>query len=101
LDSNYLNTELQVRQKLIFDTFEAVRYFEMKLKLFRKEFENGNMCYLSSCELLHKDGSVCIPFPSVRVQEMVVVLPENFKMRFTAFVAMVHSGIKSAMLQKN
>jgi hypothetical protein len=53
--ANDLNTKPQVQQKLISD----VRAFEMKLKLFRKQLENVNMCHFSSCVLLHNDGSVC------------------------------------------
>jgi hypothetical protein len=78
LDLNYLNTELQVRQKLIFDTFEAVGYFEMKLKLFWQELENGDLwrIYLPvNCFI--KMGQYVF-LPSVRAQEIIVLLPENF-----------------------
>jgi hypothetical protein len=40
-----LNTKPQDQQKLIPDMFRAVRAFEMKLKLFRKEMENVNLCH--------------------------------------------------------
>jgi hypothetical protein len=61
---NNLDTKLRVKQKLICDIFGAVRDFEMKLKLFQEVLENANLCYFSSCDLLHKDGSVLVPFPS-------------------------------------
>jgi len=47
--------------------------------------ENLNLCHFSSCNLLHKDGSVSVPFPSVRALEMVDSLAENFKMRLDVF----------------
>jgi hypothetical protein len=50
---NYLNNKLKGQQKLFSDMFRAVRAFEMKLKLFWKQ----------SCDLLHKDVSVSVPFP--------------------------------------
>jgi hypothetical protein len=40
---NYLNTKLQDQQKLISDMFGAVRAFEIKLKLFRKQLEKVNL----------------------------------------------------------
>jgi hypothetical protein len=57
----------------------------MKLRLFRKQLENVNLCHFSSCDLLHKDGSVSVPFSSVRAVEMIDSLAENFQMRFTDF----------------
>jgi hypothetical protein len=42
-------------------------------------------CYCSSCDLLHKDRSVEVPFPSVCAVEMIDSLAENFKMRFNGF----------------
>jgi len=57
----------------------------MKLKLFWQQLENVNICHFSSCDLLHKDGSVSVPFPSVRAVEMIDSLAENFKMRFNDF----------------
>jgi hypothetical protein len=55
-----LNTKLQGPQKLISDIFGVVRAFEMKLKVFRRHLENINLCHFSSCDLLHKDGSVSL-----------------------------------------
>jgi hypothetical protein len=103
------NTELQGQQKLISDTFCAVRVVEMKLKLFRKQMKNVNLCHFPSCDLLHKDGSVNVPFPSVCAVEMTDYLAENFKVNSTTFVAMLkihvrlktHSLLKSAKLQQN
>jgi hypothetical protein len=53
-------------EKHISVMYGAVKAFEMKLKLFRKQLANVNMCHFTSCCLLHKDGSVNIPFPSFR-----------------------------------
>jgi hypothetical protein len=39
-------------------------------------------CHFSSCNFLHKDGSVSVPFPSAHAVEMIDSLAENFKMRF-------------------
>jgi hypothetical protein len=82
---NNLNTKLQGQYKVIFDMFGAVRAFEMKLKLFRKQLKNVNMCHFDFCDLLHKDGSASVPFPSVRAVEMIDSLAESFEMRFSAF----------------
>jgi len=41
----------------MYDMFGAVRAFETKLKLFRKQLEIVNLCHFSYCDLLHKDGS--------------------------------------------
>jgi hypothetical protein len=41
--------------------------------------------YFSSCDLLHNDGSVSVPFPSVHAIEIINSLAENFKMRFNDF----------------
>jgi hypothetical protein len=43
--------------------FGAVKAFEMKVKLFRKQVENVNMFVFL---WLHKDGSVSVPSPRVR-----------------------------------
>jgi hypothetical protein len=45
--------------------------------------ENVNLCHFSSCDLLHKNGSVNVPFPNVHVVEMIDSLTENFKMGFS------------------
>jgi len=42
-------------------------------------------CHFPSCDLLHEDGSVSVPFPCVRAVEMIDSLAENFKMRFSDF----------------
>jgi len=57
----------------------------MKLKLFRKESESADLCHLSSWDVLHKDGSVSVAFPSVCAVEMIDSFAENFKMRFSDF----------------
>jgi hypothetical protein len=44
---NDLNTKFHSQQKLSSDMFGAVRFFEMKLKLFRKQSENINLCCFS------------------------------------------------------
>jgi hypothetical protein len=41
---NDLNIKLQGQQKLISDVCGAVRAFEIKLKLFRKQLENVSLC---------------------------------------------------------
>jgi hypothetical protein len=68
--------------KIISDMFGAVRTFEVKLKLFQNQLENANLCHFSSCNLLHKDGSVSVLFPSVPAVEIIDFLAENFKMGF-------------------
>jgi hypothetical protein len=42
---NDLHTKLQDQQKLICDFFVAVRAYEMKLKLFRKQLQIVNLCH--------------------------------------------------------
>jgi hypothetical protein len=44
----------------------AVRIFEIKLKMFRKQLENVNLCHFSSC-----DDSVCVLFPVIRAEETI------------------------------
>jgi hypothetical protein len=82
---NVLNTKLQRQQKRVSDMSGAAREFAMKPKLFRKQLENVNLCHFSSCVLLYKNGSVSVPFPSVRAVEMIDSLTDNFKMRFNDF----------------
>jgi hypothetical protein len=43
---NDLNTKLEVQLKLISGMFRAVRHFEMKLKLFRKQVVSVKLCFL-------------------------------------------------------
>jgi hypothetical protein len=76
---------LRGQQKLISDMFVAVRGFEMKLKLFRKQMENVNLCNLSSCDLFLEDGSVNVRSQRVRAVEMIDSLAEKFKKRFNDF----------------
>jgi hypothetical protein len=65
-----------------------------------------NLYHLSSCDLLHKDESISVPFPSARVVEVTDSLAENIKMRFNDFVSMpqtyvvlkAHSLLNSTML---
>jgi hypothetical protein len=40
-----------------------------------------NLCLFSSCDLLHKDGAVSVPFHSVSAVEMI----EYFETRFSDF----------------
>jgi hypothetical protein len=47
--------------------------------------ENVNLCHFSSCDLLHKDGSLSVPFPSVHAVEIIHSLAKNFQMRFNDF----------------
>jgi hypothetical protein len=90
--------------------YGTVRGFEKKLKLFWKQFEYVNLCHFSSCDLLHKDGSVSTLFLSVSSLEMIDSLDENFKMKFTDFHSHVTNIylsktqsllLKSVMIQKN
>jgi hypothetical protein len=78
------NRELQDQYKFVFDRFGALVAFEMHLRLFRKQLENLCFSHSSSCVLLHKDGSVSVPFLSVRAIEMAA-LAENFKISFSDF----------------
>jgi hypothetical protein len=80
-----LNTEFQVRQKLIFWYVWGCQRFWNEAETVSESVGNADMCYLSSYDILHEDGSVCIPFPSVRAEEMFVLLPDNFKMWFNGF----------------
>jgi hypothetical protein len=64
--------------------FGAVRGFELKLKMFRKQMEDVNVCF-SSCNLFHKDGSANVSFPSALAAEIIDSLVENFNMRFNDF----------------
>jgi hypothetical protein len=61
----------------------AVRTFERKLRLF--QLQNINLHHSSSCNLLHKDGSVSVPFPSVYPVETIHSVAENFKMDINDF----------------
>jgi hypothetical protein len=79
LNFNDFLTKLKGQEKLIYDTLGTVTAFEMKPKLFRKLFENVKMCHFPSYDLLHKDGSVSVPSPSVRVVEVADPLAEYFK----------------------
>jgi hypothetical protein len=54
--------------------------FEIMLELFWKQFENVIQCHFPSCELLHKNGSVRVSFPTA---EMINSLAENFEMTST------------------
>jgi hypothetical protein len=78
------SNKLQGQQKLTSDMCGTARAFEMKLKLFWKQLENVNLCHFSSCDLLHKDGSVSVPFLNV-VVDVINFMAENFKMRFSGF----------------
>jgi hypothetical protein len=57
----------------------------MKRKSFQKQLENLNLCYFSSCDSLHKGGSVIVPFPSVLAAETIGLFAENFKIRLNYF----------------
>jgi hypothetical protein len=78
LNFNDFHTRLKGQEKLIYDIPGTVRAFEMKSKLIRKLLENVKMWHFSSCDMLHKDGSVSVPFPSVRVVEVTDPLDEHF-----------------------
>jgi hypothetical protein len=81
--------------------------FEIKLKLFSKHLENSILCHFSSCDLLHNDGSVFIPFPSAQAVEMIDSLAKNLKRRFKNFCSHTinifddHILLKKVMLHKN
>jgi hypothetical protein len=64
--------------------FGTVRIFVIKLKLFRKKFENFNSRNFSSCDLLLTDGSVNVPLPSARAVEIILLL-RTLKMAFNDF----------------
>jgi hypothetical protein len=55
---NNLSAKFKDKQELISDMSGTVRAFEMKLLLLQKKLENVGWCHFSSCDLLHKDGSV-------------------------------------------
>jgi hypothetical protein len=80
---NDLNIKLQGQHKLIFYMSVAARAFEMKLKLFRKQLENVNLCHFFFCDLLYEYVSASVPFQNARAVEMINSLAENFKMRFS------------------
>jgi hypothetical protein len=65
LHLNDLHTKVQSQQKLS----------EMKLK----QLENATLCHFPSCDLLYKDGSVSVPFPSILAVEIIDYLVKNFK----------------------
>jgi hypothetical protein len=69
---NDLNTKYQGQQEFISDMFGAVRTFEMKLKIFQKQLKNVNLCHFISCDLLHKTGSVSVPFQVSLSQKLLI-----------------------------
>jgi hypothetical protein len=75
---NDLHTNHQGQQKPISDMFWAFREFEMKLKLFRKELENVDLCHSYYCDLLYKDGLVSVLFRIFCAVELADSLAENF-----------------------
>jgi hypothetical protein len=83
---NDLNAKLLCQQTHIneFLMFWAVRDLKMKLKLFQKQFANINLChFFFSCDLFHKDKSVCVPFLNVHGVDIINSLEAmNFKMGF-------------------
>jgi hypothetical protein len=62
--------DAKTQNNIISDMFGVVRASEMKLKLFRNEFENVNLCQFSACDLLYRDGAISVPLPSVRAVEI-------------------------------
>jgi hypothetical protein len=99
-----LNTKLQGEQKLIFDKYGAVKSFLNEAETISETYGK----YLP-CDLLHTDGPVSVPFPSVRALEMFTLLSENLKWDLVTFAAVLRihvslktcSPLKSAILQKN
>jgi hypothetical protein len=50
---------------------------------------NVKLCHFSFCDLLHKCGSVSVPFPSLCAVEMAHSLVEDFKRDSFGFVALL------------
>jgi hypothetical protein len=67
--------------------FGAVGDFELKLKLYRKQLGNINLCHFSSCNLHHRNGSVSVPFLTVHALEMMESLAEQLQCDSMTFLA--------------
>ena len=76
----------------------AVELFEMKLEQFRKRMGNVNLCHSASCDLLHRHGSVRLPFQSVLSVERTEILADNSGLRSLTFAAVLRIHNKFNLL---
>jgi hypothetical protein len=77
--SHHSNIKLQGQQKVIYVMLGAIKTLSMNLNQFRTHMENVNLCHFSSSDLIHKDGSISVPFPSDSAVEMNDSFTENLK----------------------
>jgi hypothetical protein len=64
---NDLNTRLLGKGRLVCDMFSYIKSFQLKLKLFAKQLNEGNLYHFPCCKSISQEGNSKIP--SKRVSE--------------------------------
>jgi hypothetical protein len=80
---NDLNTRLQGKRRLVCDMFLDVKSFQLKLKLFSKQLNDGNLYHFPCCKNISQEGNSKIP--SKRFSEWLEMLRKEFQARFQDF----------------
>jgi hypothetical protein len=61
---NDLNTTLQRKGRLVCDMVSDVKSFQLKLKLFTKQLNEGNLYHFPCCNSISQEGNIKIPCKS-------------------------------------
>jgi hypothetical protein len=80
---NDLNTRLLGKGRLVFDMFSDVKPFQLKLKLFAKQLNEGNLYNFPCCKSISQEGNSKIP--GKRASEWLEMLRKEFQARFQDF----------------
>ncbi|KAK0138753.1 General transcription factor II-I repeat domain-containing protein 2 [Merluccius polli] len=82
---NVLNVKLQGRQQLITEMRDAVKAFQMKLRLWEGHMRQGNLAHFPICQ--SANDTITIPFPTEVYAGKLNTLNVEFKRRFSDFDA--------------
>jgi hypothetical protein len=83
---NDLNLQLQGRDHLITDMHDAVKAFQVKLRLWETQMHHSNLSHFSCCQAMLNQVNAMV-FPNAHFAEKLSLLRAEFARRFSDFEA--------------
>ncbi|KAL0163337.1 hypothetical protein M9458_042733, partial [Cirrhinus mrigala] len=81
-----LNLQLQGRNRVITDMYDAVKAFQAKLRLWEIQMQQGNLCHFPCCQTITSQASNAA-FPNAHFADKLSTLRAEFTRRFADFEA--------------
>ncbi|XP_065098135.1 general transcription factor II-I repeat domain-containing protein 2-like [Paramisgurnus dabryanus] len=79
-----LNLQLQGRDRVVTDMYDAVKSFQTKLRLWEIQMQQGNLCHFPCCQTVINQHSTAV-FPTAHFVDKLSTLHIEFTRRFGDF----------------